>query len=67
MLTATCEPTRVDLTPKTQNETLPSDLEVMRRVRNIKSGWSPSECIRRRREAEDRFVDLMCKLGVEAA
>jgi hypothetical protein len=39
----------------------------MRRVRKIKSGWSATECIRRRREAEDRFVDLMCKLGVEAA
>jgi hypothetical protein len=67
MLTATCEPTRVDLTPETQNETLPSDLEIRRRVRNIKSGWSATECIRRRREAEHRFVDLLCKLGVEAA
>ncbi len=67
MLTVTCEPTQVDLTPETQNETIPSDLEIVRRVRKIKSGWSPTECIRRRRDAEDRFIDLMCKLGVEAA
>ncbi len=67
MLTAICEPTPLDLTPQTQNETLPSDLEVMRRVLKIKSGWSASECVRRRREAEHRFVDLMCKLGLEAA
>ena len=67
MLTATCEPARVDLTPETQNETLPSDFEIMRRVRNIKSGWSATECIRRRREAENRFVDLLCRLGMEAA
>ena len=51
----------------TQNETTPSDLEIMRRVLQIKSKWTATECIRRRREAENRFVDLMCQLGVEAA
>lgn len=67
MLTATCEPTRVELTRETQNETTPTDLEIMRRVRKIKAAWTPGECVRRRRQAEDRFVDLMCRLGVEAA
>ena len=67
MLTATCEPTRIELTQEAQSETLPSDFEIMRRVRKIKASWTPSECIRRRREAETRFIDLMCALGVEAA
>ena len=67
MLTATCERPEVKLTHETQFETLPSDFEIMRRVRMIKSGWSLSERVRRSREAETRFVDLMCKLGLEAA
>jgi len=66
MLTATCEPTRTELTSMAQNETLPSDLEIMRRVRKIKSTWTPGECVRRRREAERRFADLMEKLGAAA-
>jgi hypothetical protein len=66
MLTATCEPTRVELTQTAQNETLPTDLEIMRRVKRIKSNWTASECVARRREAENRFADLMCQLGVEA-
>ncbi|MDG2221805.1 MAG: hypothetical protein P8L85_10505 [Rubripirellula sp.] len=66
MLTITCEPKATD-NAVTQNETLLSDLEISRRVLQIRSNWSISERLRRRREAEQRFVDLMDKLGSEAA
>jgi hypothetical protein len=67
MLTVTCERAEIEVTRATQNETVPSDLEIMRRVRQIKSNWSASECVRRRREAENRLFDLMCTLGVDPA
>jgi len=67
MLTATYEPKEIELTQETQNETLPSDLEILRRVTQIKSEWTPTECIRRRREAKNRFAELMSKLDGEAA
>lgn len=67
MLTATCEPTQVELTQTTQNEALPTDSEIMQRVMRIKSKWTVTECVARRREAENRFADLMCQIGVEAA
>ena len=67
MSAATCERPDVNLKNETQFETLPNDFEILRRVRMIKSGWSPSERVRRSREAESRFVDLMCKLGLSAA
>ena len=68
MLTVTCEPTVSEATQLTQNETFPTDVEISRRVLNIRSQWSVGERIRRRREAEERFADLMEKLvGVEAA
>jgi len=67
MLTATCEPRQIELTPETQNETLPTDLEILRRVTQIKSEWTLTECVRRRREAENRFAELMSKLGSDAA
>lgn len=66
MLTITCEPKTTDHTV-TQNETPLSDLEISRRVLQIRSNWSISERLRRRREAEQRFADLMDKLGSEAA
>lgn len=66
MLTATCESTCINETRTNQIETLPSDLEIMRRVRKIKSSWTPGECVRRRREAERRFADLLQKLGAAA-
>lgn len=62
MLTATCE-ANVPATIRTQNETLPSDLEISRRVLQIRSQWSLTERLRRRREAEQRFADLMLKLS----
>jgi hypothetical protein len=43
-------------------ETLPSDAEISRRVLNIRSKWSVQERIARRREADNRFADLMCAL-----
>lgn len=67
MLTVTCEPVVSEVAPVTQNETLPSDLEISRRVLRIRSKWSVSERVRRRREAEQRFADLMDKLVGEAA
>lgn len=67
MLTATCEQ-KAPETVSAQNETLPSDLEITRRVMQIRSQWTLAERLRRRREAEQRFTDLMMKLvGCEAA
>ncbi len=54
-------------TSVTQNETVPSDAEISRRVMRIRSGWSVGERVRRRREAEERFVDLMGKLVNDTA
>jgi hypothetical protein len=48
-----------------QTETDLSDLEVSRRVLEIRAGWSLSERVRRRREAERRFADLLDALAVE--
>lgn len=50
-----------------QIETVPSDVEISRRVLRIRSRWSVGERMRRRREAEDRFADLMNALEIEAA
>jgi hypothetical protein len=50
-----------------QIETLPSDAEISRRVLRIRSNWSVGERLRRRREAEQRFVDLMSALSGDAA
>jgi hypothetical protein len=66
MLTATCEQAVSETTQVAQNETIPSDLEISRRVMRIRSRWSVGERIRRRRDAEQRFVDLMTALA-EAA
>ena len=43
-------------------DTLPSDEEISRRVLRIRSSWSAEERMQRRREAEMRFADLICKL-----
>ena len=66
MLTVTCEPTVSESNLAAQNETLPSDLEISRRVLRIRSRWSESERRQRRHDAEERFAELMCKL-VDAA
>ena len=66
MLTVT-EPTVANTTQQAQIETLPSDSEISRRVLSIRSQWSVFERLQRRRDAEERFADLMCKLGVDIA
>lgn len=66
MLTAICEQAVSESNAVAQNETLPSDIEISRRVMQIRSGWTVAERIRRRRDAERRFVDLMTAL-TEAA
>ena len=67
MLTLTCEPTVSETIPAAHIETLPSDLEISRRVLRIRSKWTITERIRRRREAEQRFVDLVDSLMGPAA
>jgi len=52
-------------TAESQNENLPSDIEIWRRVREIRAGWSVTERVRRRREAEHRFADLLDSLSVD--
>jgi hypothetical protein len=49
----------------TQNETPISDLEILRRVRRIRSGWSVTERIERRREAGERFASLLEALSLD--
>lgn len=66
MLT-TCTPTISETPVASQNEALPSDIEISRRVLRIRSRWSVGERIRRRQEAEQRFVDLMSALASDAA
>ncbi|WP_442510098.1 hypothetical protein SH528x_001704 [Novipirellula sp. SH528] len=40
-----------------------SDVEISRRVLAIRSGWSISERVRRRNDANERFLDLMVALS----
>ncbi len=60
--------TTEDTTPVSQAaivtpvETLPSDAEISRRVLNIRSKWSVQERVARRREADNRFADLIVAL-----
>jgi hypothetical protein len=66
MLTAICEQAVSESNQVAQNETLISDLEISRRVMQIRSRWTVAERLRRRRDAEQRFADLMTVL-TEAA
>ena len=67
MMTATCEPTVSESIRAAQIETSLSDLEISRRVLQIRSKWTVSERVRRRREAEQRFSDLVDTLMGPAA
>lgn len=67
MLTVTCEPSVSETNRAAQIETLPSDVEISRRVLQIRSKWTVSERVRRRREAEERFTDLLDSLMGPAA
>lgn len=63
MLTYATESTVAQMTTDAQNETLPSDVEIMRRVNAIRSNWTMSEKLQRRRAAEERFenlIDALC-------
>jgi hypothetical protein len=63
MLTLATESTVAQTTTDAQNETLPSDIEIMRRVNAIRSNWTMSEKLQRRRAAEERFenlIDALC-------
>ena len=67
MLT-TCEPNIFEAPASDQNEITVSDREISNRVLKIRSGWSVAERIRRRREAERRFDELIDTLmGAHAA
>lgn len=65
MLIAPSEPAVVDATPAAQNETAVSDIEISRRVMKIRSSWTLGERLRRRREAESRFADLLAALTAD--
>ncbi len=67
MLTTTDAPSVSESHFAAQNETVPTDREISRRVLRIRAGWSVDERLRRRREAERRFVDLMTVLSDVAA
>lgn len=64
MMTAACNNDVLESRHEAQNETFGSevrftDAEIMRRVRDIKSTWSPTERDQRRAEAERRFDNLV--------
>lgn len=65
MLTVSNDRPTLEDTRPSHSETSVSDFEISRRVMEIRAGWSLSERVRRRREAESRFADLMTSLGVE--
>lgn len=67
MLMTPCAQAVSKLPKPSQIETVPSDVEISRRVLRIRSRWSVGERMRRRREAENRFADLMNALEIEAA
>lgn len=49
----------------TQDETRISDIEILRRVRGIRSTWTVSERMERRQEASKRFASLLEALSVD--
>lgn len=67
MLTATAPSSDLvsTLNNATQNETNLSDVEILRRVRNIRSGWSASERMERRQAAGERFAALLQALELD--
>lgn len=49
----------------TQNETRLTDMEILRRVRNIRSSWTAAERLDRRQEAGKRFASLIEALDLD--
>lgn len=67
MLTIECMTDVLELPTATRNETLPSDEEIGRRVRGIRSTWSEAERVERQEEAERRFEALLNTLLADHA
>lgn len=67
MLTVTCQPNESETPNVAQNEITVSDREISRRVLQIRAGWTIGERVRRRREAERRFEELLDTLLADAA
>ncbi|TWT56032.1 hypothetical protein [Allorhodopirellula solitaria] len=71
MMTATVSPsTAADpfvspVAEVAQNETQLTDLEILRRVRSIRSTWSVAERMERREVAGKRFARLMDALSLD--
>lgn len=65
MLIAPNAPIATEPTLATQSETRVSDVEISRRVLEIRSNWTLGERIRRRRQAEQRFADLLTALNLD--
>lgn len=67
MLTATAPTNDLvsTLTDAAQNETTLSDVEILRRVRDIRSGWTASERRERRQVAGERFAALLQALELD--
>ena len=67
MLTFAAESAVAQMTTTAQTETLPSDAEILRRVNAIRSNWTVSEKLQRRRAAEERFENLLDALCLAEA
>lgn len=67
MLTATTSAHELvsNIIAPAQNETALTDVEILRRVRKIRSGWSVSERIERRQVANERFASLLDALELD--
>ncbi|MEM1224890.1 MAG: hypothetical protein AAGJ40_04300 [Planctomycetota bacterium] len=50
--------------PSSQAETMLTDMEVMQRAYAIRSKWTITERMNRRREANERFTDLLDALSL---
>lgn len=51
--------------PEAQNETRLTDIEILRRVRSIRSSWTATERMERRQEAGKRFASLIEALSLD--
>ncbi|MBL6724093.1 hypothetical protein N9C08_01500 [Rubripirellula sp.] len=67
MLTAIKELSSLNETPVSHVETIPSDLEISKRVRLIQSQWSNQEREKRRQTAQRRINELLDTLTGPAA
>lgn len=67
MSATTLEPIVAEMNTASQNETLPSDIEISRRVMAIRSSWTVNERIERRRVADERFENLLDALCLAEA